>query len=162
MACETCRTPKTTQHCRLCEAGLCKRCAMNPPAGAFRYLKDVPAELTHPVYCQSCFTETVEPALTDYESTLEAAREVFVFFTTQKAHIPLLSKSHERVSVDSEEDRDALILKLAYLAALEGHNALIECDVRSEKVRNEGYQHSVWRGSAIPATVDASRLDRDH
>jgi len=161
ITCQTCRKPKAQHACSLCEADLCKKCVMAPPPGAFKLLKEVPEELAHIHYCQSCFQETVEPALQHYEDTVLLAREVFVFFTTQKARLPILKKAKDRVSIEGGDDRDETTLKLAYLAAEEGFNSIVECEIKCEKKRDaDGYQHSVWSGSAFPALIDAVKLER--
>jgi hypothetical protein len=133
---------------------------MRLPQGAFIYQVNCESDLKHPVYCQGCFAERVEPALEQYEETLAKARDVFVFFVTQRKEIPLIRKSKELLMVQEQDDRDMTILKLAYLGAERGFNAIIQCDVVSTKVRNEGYQRSVWNGKAYPAEVDAEKLDR--
>ena len=158
-ACSSCRSPRLETHCKLCDAPLCRKCVLAPPQGAFFYLWPLPEELSHICYCQNCFQDKVEPALAHYETTLAQAREVFVFFTTQRKAIPVLKKAKEKISIDLQEDRDDTILKLAYLAADQGYNAIVECDLKSEKKRNEGYQHSVWKGSAFPAQVDAEKVE---
>jgi len=160
VSCVSCRTSKVQFECPLCEADICSKCVMRPPQGSFFYRSDTPAELKHPHYCQSCFAEEVETAVSQYEETLALAKEVFVFFTTQKKEIPLVRKSKELLMVQEQEDRDVTILKLAYMASERGFNAIISTDVQCVKVRNEGYQHSVWSGKAYAAEVKGDRLER--
>jgi hypothetical protein len=102
----------------------------------------------------------IEPELEKYNELMERARGTYVFFSEQKRPPPLLSRALDPVEVKECADRDETILRLAFQAATRGCNALIETEVVSKKVRNEGYQKSTWRGVARPAQVDAERLER--
>jgi hypothetical protein len=121
----------------------------------------IPEILGHSRYCGGCFAEHVEPELSLYEEILERAEKVFVFFKTQKKGIPLLKKERHREFVEACPDRDETILRLAYLSASKGFNAVIDVEVTAKKVRNEAYQTSIWSGSGIPAQVDSSRIYED-
>jgi hypothetical protein len=65
------------------------------------------------------------------------------------------------VTVKDVPDRDEAILRLAFLAAEEGFNAILDVNVKSEKVRNEGWQKMRWSGSGLPVGVDAAKIERD-
>ncbi len=91
---------------------------------------------------------------------MEQAREAYIFFTTQKNPPPVVSKSKERLQVSECIDRDETILRLAFQAVRLGFNAVLETHVVAEKVRNAGYQKSAWRGTGVPAMVDADKLER--
>jgi uncharacterized protein YbjQ (UPF0145 family) len=93
----------------------------------------------------------VEPELGIYEETLERAKQVLIFFKTQKKGLRILRKERIPEQVDSCHDRDETILRLAYLAASKGYNSVIEVEVISKKVRNEAYQTSVWSGTGLSA-----------
>jgi hypothetical protein len=104
----------------------------------------------------------VAPELSLYEETLEQAKRVFVFFKTQRKSIPLIKKEKNPEWIEESPDRDETILKLAYISASRGFNAIMDVETTSKKVRNEAYQTSVWSGSGIPAQVDAARVhDQD-
>jgi uncharacterized protein YbjQ (UPF0145 family) len=159
--CVSCRKPNATRTCGLCEEGVCKNCVQFLEESTFSFLPEIPGELAHSHYCSGCYTLTVEPALQSYEETLERARGVLVFFTTQKLRPTIFKKEVQQVRVEACPDRDETILRLAFRAASLGHNALLETEVTSKKVRNEGYQKSEWKGVAIPATIDAAKVDRE-
>jgi len=104
----------------------------------------------------------VGPALDSYTETLKRAKGVYVFFKTQRKPIPMVGQQkHERVQVLSCPDRDETIMRLAFSAAELSLNAVIEVDVTCEKVRDEGYQKMNWRGSGVPASVDAGKIERN-
>jgi len=160
MICESCRTNKGVDACPMCKAGVCSRCTVELPAGAFQWLEPRPSEFAHLEYCPRCFSDAVEPALLSYQETAEKAREVLVFFVSQRKGIPVTKKGREVLKVDGQEDRDETILKLAFQAAKLGYNAIVEADVRSEKKRHAGWQTSVWTGTAFPAQVDEARMNK--
>jgi hypothetical protein len=159
--CVSCRRPKDDLSCELCHADLCKKCVQFLDAATFSFYTKIPNELSHTHYCQNCYAQTVESALEAYEEIIERARGSYVFFTSHRKQIPLLKKSKDSVRVENCEDRDETILRLAFLAAEQGYNSVMEVEVVCEKVRNEGYQKSAWRAVGIPATVDAEKMERN-
>lgn len=159
--CISCQRPKATLNCGLCEQTLCKRCQIHLPEDAFAYEPDRAAALSHIRYCPPCYDAEVAPVLATYEETLERARGVFFFFTTQRKPIHLIRRAQQAMKVESCPDRDETILRLGYLAAKQGFNAVIEGEVVAMKVRNEGWQTSRWSGRGFAAQVDAERLERD-
>lgn len=158
--CETCRQPTVSTECQLCQNALCEDCVLSTPTGSFSLLRVVPPELTHSIYCRFCFDDKVQPALTHYEETSERAQNVYVFFTTQRKEVPLLKKAKETLSIKECADRDETILRLAFIAAEQGYNALIDTEVVYQKVRNHAHQKTLWRGTGIAAQIDEAKLDR--
>jgi hypothetical protein len=121
-------------------------------------MKEIPESLTHVRYCNSCYSNEVEGQLAEYEEIADRAKRVFVFFKTRKKGLPLIKKEKDREFIESCPDRDETILRLAYISASRGLNAIVEVEVESKKIRNEAYQTSIWSGSGIPAQVDESRV----
>jgi hypothetical protein len=158
--CTACESTKVTAQCGVCESDLCRKCAKFLETGTFTFLAQPAPELTQTWYCDGCYGAHVEPALDAYRETLAKAEGVFVFFTTHKRVPPLLNRAKNPIKVDVCADRDETILRIAFRAVEQGFNALVETEVSSAKVRDEGYQKMTWRGSGIPAQVDAERLDR--
>ncbi|MBU6154319.1 MAG: hypothetical protein KGP28_08470 [Bdellovibrionales bacterium] len=157
--CVDCRKPKAGLECGLCFSTICKSCAQSPPHGSFRLLPAIPEQLSHSRYCGTCYSEQVEPELHTYEETLERAKQTLIFFKTQKKGLRISRKERLPEHVDACPDRDETILRLAYLAASKGYNAVIEVEVSAKKVRNEAYQSSIWSGSGVPAEVDSIEFD---
>jgi hypothetical protein len=156
--CIDCRKLKATLECGQCKESLCKKCAVCLPNGAFQMMKEIPESLSHIRYCNSCYSNEVESALSEYEAILERAKRVFVFFKTRKKGIPILKKEKHREIIEACPDRDETILRLAFISASRGMNAIVDVEVESKKIRNEAYQTSSWSGSGIPAQVDESRI----
>ncbi|MBX3020090.1 MAG: hypothetical protein KF799_00310 [Bdellovibrionales bacterium] len=123
-------------------------------------MKTVPAELGHDAYCSPCFEAQVVPVLEAYNQTLELAKDVNVFFRTQGKETRFIRRTEKPIQVRDCLDKDETVMRLAFMAAQAGFNALIDVDLSSEKVRNGGWQSSKWHGSAIPARVDEATLAR--
>jgi hypothetical protein len=159
--CYSCRKPKAPFECEVCHEAFCKNCSQVLDESTFKFLPVKPEMLSHSIYCGGCFDQEVAPALEAYEQTVEQAKEAFVFFKTGKRRIPLIRKGKVPYRIPNCQDRDETIFRLAFLAVQDGFNAITEVEVVSKKVRNEGYQTSTWSGTAIPAEVDAEKMDRD-
>jgi hypothetical protein len=159
--CSDCRKPKAIHECGVCQEPFCKKCSQIIPPEEFGFWSKIPEILTRRIYCHACFDREVAPEKEKYDEILERAKGVFVFFKTQRKQIPLIRRSKIPVVIDACDDRDETILRLGFLAAEQNHNAIIEVDVTAKKVRNEAYQTSVWSGTAFPADVDGSKVERD-
>ena len=159
-SCDSCRKPKSGFECEVCESSLCKNCAQILDSDEFAFLAEIPVALKHNTYCPHCYDEMVVPELDAYQEIMGRAQEVFVFFVTQRKEIPLIKRSRESFAINECIDRDQTILRLAFFAAQGGYNAVTEVEVISEKVRNGAYQTSKWRGTGVPAQIDAAKLAR--
>ena len=159
--CFSCRKPKAISHCGICHEPLCKNCAQFLEASTFSFRQTVPEELSHTYYCSPCYNEKIEPALEAYNEVMVRARAVYFFFTTQKKNfVPVIKRARESIHVEGCVDRDETILRLAFRAAEDGYNGIIQGEVSSKKVRDEGYQKSVWQGTGVPAHLDEIKLER--
>ncbi len=99
----------------------------------------------------------MEQAKGPYLELLEQAKNVYVFF--KKHSVPLIKRSKTQVSVKDCPDREETLLRLAFLAAEQSFNALIEVNLNSEKVFDAGgYQYLNWSGTAFPAEVRSASL----
>jgi hypothetical protein len=158
--CISCRRPKAHLSCEVCFEPVCKECEQFLEASTFSFLSQLPEDLSHTHYCPYCYDSKVAPALEEYQAVMERARDLPFFFVTQRKAIPLIKQSKDSIRVESCDDRNETILRLAFLAVEQGYNAVIEADVTADKIRNSGYQKSRWRGVAIPAHIDAEKLAR--
>jgi hypothetical protein len=157
--CASCESKKVKASCPLCEQTFCNSCLEWMTEEAF-FLETARHErLSHSHYCCDCYQGEVADALALYEENAAKAREAFVFFTSQKKGIPLIRKANQSIQIKDNPDRDETILRLAYQAVLQGHNAIIDCEVKSEKQRHGGWQKMRWSGTAVPATVDENKLN---
>jgi hypothetical protein len=157
-ACIACGKTKIAFICGLCEKDLCKACTEFLDEETFSFQKETPPELSHKTYCGACYDAVVSPALESYQLLMERAEKVSVFFKSQKTTPPIIRQAKARVSVQACPDRDETILRLAFLAVELSFNGIIDVDISAEKIRNAGYQKTNYRGSAIPAQINESKL----
>lgn len=159
--CCTCFKPKATLTCGACNEALCKYCAqfLQPEDFAFTLQR---APLLHKdTFCSPCFTELVEPALNKYNETMARAKEIMVFSKIQNKETRFVGRDEDRIHIPECEDRDEVIMRLAYQAADRDFNGVIDIKLATRKVRNGSYQTTVWFGSGVPAQVNPDKLLKD-
>lgn len=126
---------------------------------SFSFLKTIPEELTHEIYCNLCYNNTVEPALTSYAEIMMRAKDVFIFERKIKS-IPLIMKSKQKMSVIDCPDKQETMLRLAFFAAEQDFNAVVQVELIGTKVRINGYQTMSWSGTGFPARIRVSGLQQ--
>jgi hypothetical protein len=159
-SCVTCRKADAPSSCGVCGGSLCRKCRIFLAEGTFPFLAELPADLKHSIYCGACFDERVAPVKAEYDATLEAAKSVNVIYRGSKSTFRCLRKSERTTKADGLKDRDETILWLAFQAAKEGFNSITEVELTSRKVRNAGWQSSVWTGVAVPADIRSHQTEQ--
>lgn len=124
-------------------------------------MAQIPQELSGSAYCGACYTTKVLPALDSYAQTLEQAKEILVYTKSQGKETRFIRRTEKPVRVEKCNDYDEIILRLAFFAAQAGFNAIIDVDIRSEKIRTGGYQTTLWSGVGTPANVQNHQLVKD-
>lgn len=155
--CISCSKTKAPLECAGCAGALCKACAQFVDDQTFAFASAPPAAGT---YCPACFDREIAPKLAEYEDVLARARDVNVFFRTQGKESRFIRRIERPIKVEECDDKDETVLRLAFLAALGGFNALVDVDLASRKVIMGKWQTSKWRGTAVPAKVDPEQLKR--
>lgn len=150
---------KNNLHCGICDVLLCKDCVHFHDDTFFSFLKEIPVDLSHKVYCLPCYDQKVEPAKAPYLEVKEKAKDVYVFF--KKHNVPLIRRSKNFVNVENCPDREEILLRLAFFAAEQSFNALVEVNLIPEKRVINGYQSLYWSGKAYPAEIRVSSLDEN-
>lgn len=158
--CPSCNKSKATLQCAICAASTCKTCAQFVDEESVAWLEPVPAYYALGVFCQACFEQKVEPELASYNEVLERAGQVNIFYKSESKESRFVRRIEKPIKVKDCIDREAAILKLAFLAAQMGFNILLDVELSFEKVRNGGWQTCVWQGRGIPGHVDESKLRR--
>lgn len=161
LTCITCSKSKPTLECGHCKEALCKNCAHFLEEDEFAFLSTIPKDLSHSVYCHSCFEGQVATELANYNDTMEKAKELSVFFKKQGKETRLIRRIEDPISVATCDDYNECLLRLAFMAVQSGHNAIIDVEIVSQKVRNGSYQLTRWSGTAVPAQVRDSQLVKD-
>jgi hypothetical protein len=103
--------------------------------------------------------QPVEKEMMEDRATLKRARSVFFLDKPRRRPLPILKKSADALSVTGCADREETILRLGFLAAEKGFNAVIRAEVFPKKIRNAGYQKMEWTGTGFPAVVDEERIE---
>lgn len=147
-------------HCTLCGVALCKRCAQFAGEDVVEWLEPMPAHFHAGVFCSSCFERQVAGELAAYQETLALAEQVNVFYKSENRQSRFVRRQEKPLRVEGCLDRESTLLKLAFRAAQQGFNLLVDVEMTCEKVRLEGWQTSKWKGSGIPAHVDPAQLER--
>lgn len=159
--CYSCRQSnaslKKGYQCGLCQNLLCKKCIFPLNKSFFSFLKEVPEELTHTAYCNTCYHQKVAPAMETYLETMQRAEGLYVFEKASR-HVPLIMRSKHKISVENCADRKETILRLAFLAAEQAFNAITGVEVVCEKVRISGYQTSKWSATGYASKIDVLGL----
>jgi hypothetical protein len=157
--CSVCLATKAPYVCGSCQQASCKRCIHFLEEDAFSFLGERPAALSHTQYCETCFANEVAGPLDNYNSLMAKAKDINVYFKTQGKETRTLKRKEPPIKIEDCKDYDEAVLRLAFLAAELGFNAIIDTQLHSKKVHVNSYQTTVWSGSAIPTHVDAKQLN---
>lgn len=160
-SCIMCQKTKSLLECGLCHESVCKYCAEIMPEGSFSFLANIPNELSHSVYCGPCFNDKIATALSSYNKTLEQAKEIRIFDTNQGKQTRFIRRIEKPFQIENCMDRNETILRLAFLAAKAGFNALVDVQVSSKKIRNEAYQTLSWSGYGVPVNLTPGQLRKE-
>lgn len=158
--CSVCRRPKGVHSCGICEAAVCKKCLVHLEKDSFSFLPIIPKELSHKSYCGPCYDSKVAGQLQTYQHTMARAKQVFVYGKEQGEETRLMSKNEKPLLVEGCVDKDETLLRLAFLAAMNDFNTLLNVVITSKKVRDEGYQKTLWSGTGIPTTLDPKQIEK--
>lgn len=112
-------------------------------------------------YCRPCYEEQVAPIEASYQKTMEQAKEILVYMKSQSKETRLIKRKIRPYKVLDCEDEKELVMRLAFLAASLGCNAIIDVEISARKVKRNHYQTSKWDGVATPVRVATDRLDGD-
>ncbi len=160
--CCSCLKNQAHLECCTCNQAVCKKCAQFVTTESFPYVDAIPKDLATGTYCVNCYESCASEFIQEYEATMETAREVHIFFRGQgqERRALFLKKREAPLKVENCVDEEAVIMKLAYMAAKNDFNALIETVVDSVKIHDGSYTLLKWHGSAIPCKGEPSRLNR--
>lgn len=102
-----------------------------------------------------CFQSKVNPAQESYQKILARAKEVSVFYKKQHKQTRWFKRTEPPIEVLACDDENETILRLAFLAAQNNFNALLDLEISSKKVKQMGsYQTREWRGIATPYLIE--------
>ncbi|QDK47021.1 hypothetical protein DOM22_18580 [Bdellovibrio sp. ZAP7] len=157
--CCVCQKPKANLECGICHEHVCKKCAQFVDEGTFSFYKVIPAPLDKSVFCGPCFDREIAPALEDYEQKMKKAKGISIFMKEDSKLTQMFSRKENAIEIKECDDREELVMRMAFLTVIAGFNALVDVEIKSEKVRPGGkYQYTKWSGKGIPTLVTSSRF----
>lgn len=156
--CKTCRKPNPAFKCGLCTDSICKSCAQFMDEASFSFMKKVPKELTHSIYCTVCFDDKVAAPLAEYNDLVEKAKDVIVYTKAQTKLTRLVDRKAPPVSVEDCEDEQETLVRLSFFAAQQKHNAIVDVEMKTKKIIVGSHKKTIFSATAIPATIDPTRL----
>lgn len=157
--CKTCKKPKAPYLCGLCEEHVCKGCAQFLGEEAFSFLPVVAPELKHPCYCYNCFDDKVSAPLNAYNETMEKAQDIIIYGKDQTKLTRYLKRKEDPYKVDNCIDSNEAVMRMAFMAAQNNFNCLIDVTlVNSKKHLSGSHTKSMWSGTAIPITIDPNEI----
>ena len=124
----------------------------------FSFMTKVPQELTHPTYCVNCFDEKVAGPLSEYEATMEKAKEVMMFTKDQTKMTGHLKRKEDAIIVEDCEDEEEVVLRLAFQAAQMGFNCILDVNIKNKKIIVGSHKKTIFTATAIPITIDPKQV----
>lgn len=124
------------------------------PENIFLFLESIPEELSFGFYCPPCFDGKVEPEVRAYQLAMKRAKQVNIYYKKQSKESRLFKRKADPLKVVGCADRDEALLRLAFLAVQANYTMIVDVDLTAEKVRNAGYQTSLWSAKGIPVHTD--------
>jgi uncharacterized protein YbjQ (UPF0145 family) len=160
-ACVQCQKTKSLLNCGICSCSVCKNCADFLAEDSFSFLNSIPENLQHSVYCHACFDQNVEGELQNYNQLMDKAKEIMIFTKSQAKETRFVKRDEDPIKIISCDDRDETIMRMAFQAVQLNYNAVIDVDLRAEKIRQGAYQTQKFSAIGIPAYVIESKLVKD-
>ncbi len=158
--CCICQKPKAQLECGLCHSAICKKCVQFVDENTFSFYEVIPKKINHTVFCGACYTENVVSEIAKYDQLVKQAQEVFVFYKDQGKETRRMPRDNKILQIKDCADRDEAILRLAFLAVLDGYTTLVDVDLHQQKIRQGSYQHSLWHATAVPVKIEHEKLKR--
>ncbi len=152
--CSTCGKPKAALCCELCECVICKKCAQILDEGDFSFLIKRPPELDKTTFCQQCFSEKIATHLETYQEMMERAKTVNVYMHSQGKETRLFKRTAKPIFVNKCPDEAEALLRLAFQAAQQNYDCLVDVRLTPEKIRNGSYQTTLWDATGVPTKRD--------
>lgn len=156
--CKTCRKPKAPFVCGLCECHTCKSCAHFLGEDSFSYLKVVPKDLKHTIYCGQCFADKISDTYNEYQDNLEKAKNIIIYSKDQSKLTRFLKRKQDPYVVEDCEDEQEAIMRMSFFAVQENYNALIDIVIKHKKIIVGSHKKTVYSGTAVPITIDPDSI----
>ena len=158
--CDVCLKNKTALKCSMCSKSNCKHCVHFIDESVFEFLDLLPENLQDKGFCPNCYDDHISEQLSEYLNCMELAKNVNIYTKEQSSETRLMRRDKKPLKIKDCNDREETLLRLAYLAALDGYETLIDVNLVSKKISTGGrYKKLIWDGTAIPLeTKQSTRL----
>ena len=156
--CCVCQKPNGNLQCTKCSDPICKSCAQFSSADNFALSDAKPEELPIGTFCSSCYESEVAGALAAYNEAAERAENIFVYYKAQAKENRFIRRKEKQMKVPECDDKDLVLLRLAFIAAKAGYNCLVDVEVTSKKIGTGGYLRALWSAVGIPVNADLRRI----
>ncbi len=149
--CEQCLSKKTAITCSSCSKYTCKKCVQFVDEYSFEFIEYLPASLQDKGFCSVCYDEHVDQELSHYQNLMELAKNINVYKKEQSAETRLMRREKKPIKVEDCNDRQSTLMRLAFLAAQQGYETIVDVELNPKKIKQGGrYKKIVWNGSAVP------------
>jgi hypothetical protein len=155
-----CFAAKAKLLCEGCHSSLCKTCAQFVDENRFAFFQETGEDQLIGTYCASCFDKTVVPVAAAYDELMDKAKSLFVYYTEDGKLTRLIKRSDTSFKITTCTDREETILRLAFLAARAGFNAIMDVDVWFEKTREGSFKFLNWVGTGTAAQLEPKKLGK--
>jgi hypothetical protein len=159
--CTTCGKSKALLNCGICTVTVCKHCAQILEEDAFSFLDVQKPEMLHTIFCNTCFDEKIAADWADYQQTMEAAKNIEIYFKDQSKETRLMKRIDVVFKVVDCTDRNETLMRLAFKAVKMGFNSVIDVDLVCAKVRMGAYQTQSYSATGVPSNIHADNVVRD-
>src|SRR5690606_7818861 len=105
-----------------------------------------------------CYDEKVAGPFAEYNAIMEKAKEVIVFTKDRAKLTGHLKRKEDPVVVEDCEDEDETLMRLAFFAAQEDFNCILDVKITNKKIIVGSHKKTIFSGSAIPITIDPSKV----
>ncbi len=89
---------------------------------------------------------------------MEKAKNVMMFTKDQTKMTGHLKRKEDPISIQDCEDEEEVILRLAFLAAKEGFNCILDVNIKSRKIISGSHKKTIFSATAIPITIEPSAV----
>lgn len=117
----------------------------------FEYSDLLPKQILDKAMCPNCYDSEAHDIVEKYKEALETAKDVDIYDENQAKATYKMPRHEKPISVADCDNREEVLMRLAFLATLKGFNTLLDVGLQSKKITVSGrYKKLIWSGKGIP------------
>ena len=136
--------------CDDCDCLSCKHCSFIIDGEVFELVSLLPDSIKDKAFCPNCYNDKYGAIFEEQLEILERAKDVNVYSKIQTKETRLIRRIHKPIHIKECEGREETLLRLAFLAAKEGYDTLVDVDLTTQKIGTKSYIRLLWNGVAVP------------